>query len=269
MKQLRMKLLPGEDAVSPVIGVMLMLVVTIIIAAVVSGFAGGLASTTQEAPSVSIETKIVNTGLWQGSGMRMHVKSVSEPIPTKDVKLVTSWMAPDGKRITTTTLPNTENTRFGNKTGAPADDFGYKLISPIGFGPGVEEWNLYQIIEPDQHFGNYTLMAGTMMRAYPVGPFAYSKDYHGNRLGITAAEYAEGKGGYGPAAKTYEYASGTGNPLPALGGRFYTIGEIDPMQAVLGENWNDLRPGDVVNVKVIHIPSGKTIYEKDVNVEGY
>jgi FlaG/FlaF family flagellin (archaellin) len=36
-----------EDAVSPVVGVMLMLVVTIIIAAVVSGFAGGLAG---EAP---------------------------------------------------------------------------------------------------------------------------------------------------------------------------------------------------------------------------
>ena len=31
-----------ENAVSPVVGVMLMLVVTIIIAAVVSGFAGGL-----------------------------------------------------------------------------------------------------------------------------------------------------------------------------------------------------------------------------------
>lgn len=32
----------SDEAVSPVVGVMLMLVVTIIIAAVVSGFAGGL-----------------------------------------------------------------------------------------------------------------------------------------------------------------------------------------------------------------------------------
>lgn len=34
-----------EEAISPVIGIMLMLVVTVIIAAVVSGFAGGLIQT--------------------------------------------------------------------------------------------------------------------------------------------------------------------------------------------------------------------------------
>ncbi|WP_052418810.1 type IV pilin N-terminal domain-containing protein [Methanolacinia paynteri] len=43
-----------KDAVSPVVGVMLMLVVTIIIAAVVSGFAGGLANTQSKAPQAKI-----------------------------------------------------------------------------------------------------------------------------------------------------------------------------------------------------------------------
>lgn len=43
-----------DEAVSPVVGVMLMLVVTIIIAAVVSGFAGGLAGENQKAPQASI-----------------------------------------------------------------------------------------------------------------------------------------------------------------------------------------------------------------------
>ena len=42
-----------EDAVSPVVGVMLMLVVTIIIAAVVAAFAGGV-MTSQETPSNAI-----------------------------------------------------------------------------------------------------------------------------------------------------------------------------------------------------------------------
>ena len=41
-----------EDAVSPVIGVMLMLVVTIVIAAVVAAFAGGIATDTEPTPSV-------------------------------------------------------------------------------------------------------------------------------------------------------------------------------------------------------------------------
>jgi len=49
-----------DDAVSPVVGVMLMLVVTIIIAAVVSGFAGGLAGGVQSTPQASIvATEIV------------------------------------------------------------------------------------------------------------------------------------------------------------------------------------------------------------------
>jgi FlaG/FlaF family flagellin (archaellin) len=53
-----------EDAVSPVVGVMLMLVVTIIIAAVVSGFSGGLMSTQTRAPQATIKaTFSVTSGL--------------------------------------------------------------------------------------------------------------------------------------------------------------------------------------------------------------
>lgn len=45
----------ADVAVSPVVGVMLMLVVTIIIAAVVSAFAGGLSGDQQKAPQASLE----------------------------------------------------------------------------------------------------------------------------------------------------------------------------------------------------------------------
>jgi len=48
-----------DSAVSPVIGVMLMLVVTIIIAAVVSAFAGGLASDTSKAPQATLSVTSV------------------------------------------------------------------------------------------------------------------------------------------------------------------------------------------------------------------
>ncbi len=43
-----------DEAVSPVVGILLMLVVTIIIAAVVSGFAGSLASDQSKAPQISL-----------------------------------------------------------------------------------------------------------------------------------------------------------------------------------------------------------------------
>jgi FlaG/FlaF family flagellin (archaellin) len=82
----------SEDAVSPVIGVMLMLVVTIIIAAVVSAFSGGLiGGTDQKAPTLTMDIKISNTGSWSGSGFTATVTSVSTPIHTKNLKIVTSW----------------------------------------------------------------------------------------------------------------------------------------------------------------------------------
>jgi hypothetical protein len=48
-----------DDAVSPVVGVMLMLVVTIVIAAMVSAFAGGLGSNQEKVPQASIVAKEV------------------------------------------------------------------------------------------------------------------------------------------------------------------------------------------------------------------
>lgn len=46
-----------DSAVSPVIGVLLMLVVTIIIAAIVSSFAGGIASDQSKAPQAALDAK--------------------------------------------------------------------------------------------------------------------------------------------------------------------------------------------------------------------
>jgi hypothetical protein len=37
----------------------------------------------------------------------------------------------------------------------------------------------------------------------------------------------------------------------------------DSMAAVLGTNWETLREGDKVNIKVIHTPTGKVIFNKD------
>jgi len=50
-----------ESAVSPVVGVMLMLVVTIIIAAVVSSFAGGLSTGSNKMPQMTITASFSNS----------------------------------------------------------------------------------------------------------------------------------------------------------------------------------------------------------------
>jgi len=78
-----------DDAVSPVVGVLLMLVVCIIIAAVVSGFAGGLVSEEEKAPQVALDTSVT---VGDSGALTLVIKHKSgDPINTKNVKLVTTW----------------------------------------------------------------------------------------------------------------------------------------------------------------------------------
>lgn len=142
-----------EDAVSPVVGVMLMLVVTIIIAAVVSGFAGGLAGGAQKAPQASLECTI-SPGF---DGYELVVKHLSgDPINTRNLKLVTSWVDTNGTFHTQATLayngtPNTDY--YGSQYHEP-----YKVIpgDMPADGSGEEEtlW-----------FGNYIMRAGDVAKS--------------------------------------------------------------------------------------------------------
>jgi FlaG/FlaF family flagellin (archaellin) len=226
----------SENAVSPVVGVMLMLVVTIIIAAVVSAFAGGLSSTQQKAPAAAFEARISNSGYWGTSTFDLLCKSTDTAIPTKDLKLVTTWTNKSGGVVqTVVTGPSgVPNTNSG--TSGPT---GY-YHSPLGFGPGVNQTKYSGGYFTDQYYGNYSLMAGTRMHNSAYG---YSMTY----------------GGYGnDPSERYQYTSGTG----------YTVGTTtDGMQAILGRDWNELRPGDVVQVELIHIPSQKIIFNEKVKVE--
>jgi archaeal type IV pilus assembly protein PilA len=72
-----------ESAVSPVIGVLLMLTLTLIIAAIVNSYAGGLMETESKAPSVSLEAK------YYQNGTGMEIRHVSgDPLPTQSVKVI-------------------------------------------------------------------------------------------------------------------------------------------------------------------------------------
>lgn len=83
----------NERAVSPVIGVMLMIVVTIIIAAVVSAFAGGFAESQKKTPSAQLDVQIQTEKDASGSyyAQMLFVHKGGDPIPTKDLRIVTQW----------------------------------------------------------------------------------------------------------------------------------------------------------------------------------
>jgi len=233
-----------ENAVSPVVGVMLMLVVTIIIAAVVSAFAGGLSTGTEKAPVASFECHISNSGSWGTSGFDLAVISTDHAIPTKDLKLVTTWMNSSGYPIvhTITGPQSTPNTYY--KCGSNTDPIMCEnnYTSPLGFGPGTNRSAKSGNYYPDQMWGNYSLQSGT-------------------HLHNSAAGYGLAYGGYGSTADSrFRYTTGS-----------YTLGPdefgVDAMQAILGKGWQELRPGKVVNVQLIHIPSQKVIFDKDISVE--
>ena len=221
-----------EGAVSPVVGVMLMLVVTIIIAAVVSGFAGGLigSSSNQKTPTLAMDVKIANSGNAATSGLSATVTSISTPTPTSRLLLTTSW---------TTTMKN-QGWAIGSKSTIPVGTAfasggnsnntfitgNLAPFAPFGFGPGVTgntglTSTTYSI---NQYFGNYTLTQGT---------------------GLIAEPYSGYSG----------YSSGES-------------GGISAMQTVLGSGWEELSPGDIVTVRVIYTPTGKAIFQQDVPVTG-
>ncbi|MDD2473837.1 MAG: type IV pilin N-terminal domain-containing protein [Methanoculleus sp.] len=82
----------NDDAVSPVVGVMLMLVVTIIIAAIVSSFAGGLGSSSSKAPAATLAIKMV-AGPNDTNVTIEHLGG--DPLATKDLQIVSSYTVPE------------------------------------------------------------------------------------------------------------------------------------------------------------------------------
>ena len=273
MKQTKIKLLSGEDAVSPVVGVMLMLVVTIIIAAVVSGFTGGLASTTEKAPTIAMDVSIKNGGHWSSSHFSALVTGVEKGISTSDLKLVTKWSkVVDGDVVNggATVVPGQNNTHLHFRLWGYGSPEWFHYPAPMGFGPGVDpEGRTTYTFQPHQdgntaaQYGSYNLVTGTAMYAEPFGGCNDP-----NQGGFRSFNV-----GYG-VITPFEYTYGDGNPgWGQTAARFYpadheTYPSIDQMTAILGDAWHLLRSGDTVEVSLVHIPSGKVIWQKDIVVEG-
>jgi len=90
----------NETGVSPVVGVMLMLAVTVIIAAIVSAAAGGLSGTEKKAPSAILEVHLYDNRTY-GSGAftsdTMTIEHVSgSPLQTKDLSISTYFRNASG-----------------------------------------------------------------------------------------------------------------------------------------------------------------------------
>jgi len=230
-----------EHAVSPVVGVMLMLVVTIIIAAVVSAFSGGMSSSQTATPTAVLDVHIhalENAGgmpPW-GSGYyvpTMTIKEISgDTLPTKDLKIVTYYTNTSG-----TTL-------VGNLSGQPA----------VG---GQAGWNAFG---STQYSG--VLVFSDQNRFGDDGYIRDSSNGFGAWFGNTSAVLRPGDLLTTAAAYCGNYDDNTDATDPHDNpGMNYLFG-FDVTDPVHG-----FKQGSVVEVKIIHSPSGKAVFDRDVIVE--
>ncbi|MFH0968576.1 MAG: type IV pilin N-terminal domain-containing protein [Methanobacteriota archaeon] len=134
-----------EPAVSPVVGIMLMLTVTLILAAIISGFTGGIAKNQQKPPQLLFEATLVHDAdTHTSSFLDIRIISISEGIPSRDLKLQTEWRNQSSQTYRSVIMPNSAH--VGTKT------------YPLGYGPGVQPGS-----KGGSNFGNYTLLAGTRL----------------------------------------------------------------------------------------------------------
>ena len=215
----------NEHGVSPVVGVMLMLSVTVIIAAIVSAAAGGLSGTEKKAPSSILEVHFYdNRSYGTFAAHAMTIEHVSgNPLQTKDLSISTYFRNQSGHMI--------KGYLSGEKYVAgdaawtqfdPGTNCGVLFINDKdrpGFGSPLRSTTGYL-----NWFGN----ASAVLRA-------------GDIL-VTPAQFC------GPA---------TPNKNPGLN-NILNFDTSDPD--------NGYRAGSVIAVRIVHVPSGQVIFDKDVVV---
>jgi FlaG/FlaF family flagellin (archaellin) len=133
----------NDAAISPVIGVMLLLTVTVMIVAIVSSYASGLSETNDKAPQLIISPEIYReyTGGTLGKlYMNIPVLSAGNGIQTRDLKIITEWRS------------------FGDSGGGSVEGRDRSNKYPTGHGAGVRSDD-----PKAEEFGSYTLLGGTLM----------------------------------------------------------------------------------------------------------
>ncbi len=294
-----------DDAVSPVIGVMLMLVVTIIIAAVISGFAGGLVTSQEAAPSASFDVSLTDDSI------DLTVRSISEELSSKDIMILLS----KGKG-TRKLVPGSHTVPFGfnimEQVRPDAAEGGFKDGHNVSSLTGSTTQAAHES-NTVQWFGNYTLKTGSRMSAsgdafIDVAGTPFPDDFPFTKASFTKGEI------YDWTASEWKYVFGdtvtsgspgtttdqmlktkntakitnqdlvdflitkdvvdTGAIAPATPNTDFWTEATDTnwvfgQTSVYGDGYEGISvsPGDRVTVTIVHTPSGQTMFTKTVTVK--
>ena len=219
----------SDDAISPVIGVMLMLVMTVIVAAVITMFATGLVTDTEPAPTAVLDVKIYDSytalyynGKPQVCGPDFHITQISgDALDTKNLEIRLSWEH-DGKSYFST---------------YSADSFAEKYPDGITSAMNKRDQPMY------------------VKATGGKGPFGLD-NYFGDvflKPGLTLTASAD-------------LLSPGSNDNNLFMDVIFNNGVTDGLDSQKGIM--DLLPeGTAVNVMILHVPSNKAIFDKEVFVQ--
>jgi flagellin-like protein len=187
-----MKMFKDTKAVSPVIGIMLMLVVTVILAAAVSSTSTGLMKSSDPAPFAVFEVDVAKNVYDQYMGARdmMSIKHITgDPIATSDMKIVTF----NHEGVRQEILPG-ESVDYFTSDWAGFSWAGWNMTDTVA--GVVPYWNNagkdYFGDNPAVDFGNYTLRPGVVMTAqnYRTGIMDPYPDGYSDQMDVMFADWS-------------------------------------------------------------------------------
>ena len=233
----------SDDAVSPVIGVMLMLVITVVVAGVIAAFGTGMVGETESAPNVVLDVQIrSNFGALADEagelkGPDFQIRHVSgDPLDTGDIEIQIAWTDKDGT--------------FHDSTYSAAE---YKKNNPEGQLPTAETTGDIRM----QPMYVKTTVQGT---GYTYGSEQSTLNYYFGDAVLTP--------GMRLSASTDMLKGNT----HCLGNIFMDIifndGEILTTNVETDPGIMKYMPeGTPVEITILHIPRNTVIYEKEVFVQ--
>ena len=237
-----MKRTEKDDAVSPVVGVMLMLVVTIIIAAVVAAFAGGLVGDTKKTPTAAFDVKIYNGTYPDMNGvstlyMMTITQIAGDNLLTKDLQLKFKWTNSAGEVL------------GGSYDGSVLTDY------------NATE---YSYDYPYPPVANFTIKNATLMYVNDASKGLFMDT---TQKKITDAGYALSFGNVtlSPGYTLMMTSDQIGDYLTAdtKENKLESSGKM--MEKILGST--DFKEGTPIEVTIIYKPSNGVIYNKEVIVQ--
>lgn len=232
-----------DNAVSPVVGVMLMLVVTIVVAAIIVAFTTGIGTSNEAAPTAKFDFKLHASGgigsgtTWSQPGVECMIPIADGSFSSNDLMIVTTYVVPDkyngaplahaGKSIVTKTTGRVQD--YGIDIGT------FKTTATLPASPDTNYWR-----DVDDPFEEHTYLCKCH-----IIPTA------GNGLTV------------GPEQNQAKFFGGN---LPIGSGTLWWFKDIN---AFLGFDIKQrtvygFSEGSVVHIDVIHLPTNSVISSQDV-----